>query len=87
MIVGMISCGAIAQIEVNSVKKRTSFTIADETTQATIVYDEADAPVVATVANCLADDVALVTGKQLTVANGLPTDNKSNLIIVGYIGQ
>ena len=87
MIAGIISCGAIAQIEVSSVKESTSFTIADETTQATIVYDVADAPVVATVANCLAEDVALVTGKRLAVVGGLPTGNKSNLIIAGTIGQ
>ena len=87
MIAGIISCGAIAQIEVSSVKESTSFTIADETTQATIVYDVADAPVVATVSNCLAEDVALVTGKRLAVVGGLPTDNTSNLIIAGTIGQ
>ena len=87
MIAGIISCGAIAQIEVSSVKESTSFTIADETTQATIVYDEADAPVVATVANCLAEDVALVTGKRLVVSDGLPADNTSKLIIAGTIGQ
>lgn len=87
MIAGMISCCAVAQIEVSSVKKSTSFTIADETTQATIVYDVADAPVVATVANCLAEDVALVTGKRLAVVGGLLTGNKSNLIIAGTIGQ
>ena len=87
MIAGMISCGAIAQIEVSSIKESMSFTIADETTQATIVYDVADAPVVATVANCLAEDVALVTGKRLAVVGGLPTDNTSNLIIAGTIGQ
>ena len=87
MIAGMISCGAIAQIEVSSVKESMSFTIADETTQATIVYDVADAPVVATVANCLAEDVALVTGKRLVVSGGLPADNTSNLIIAGTIGQ
>ena len=87
MIAGMISCGAIAQIEVSSIKESMSFTIADETTQATIVYDVADAPVVATVANCLAEDVALVTGKRLVVSGGLPADNTSNLIIAGTIGQ
>ncbi|MBP5711513.1 MAG: glycosyl hydrolase 115 family protein, partial [Prevotella sp.] len=32
-------------------------------------------------------DVALVTGKRLKVVSGLPTDNKSNLIIAGTIGQ
>ena len=87
LITCLISSVAIAQIEVTTVKEGADFVIVNENAQATIVYDETDAPVVGTVANCLAEDVALVTGKKLVTAGEIPTGEVSNLIVAGTIGQ
>ncbi|MBR1787876.1 MAG: glycosyl hydrolase 115 family protein [Bacteroidaceae bacterium] len=79
-----------AQIEVTSEKVGQCLTLVGEAHQATIAYDEADAPVVATVASCLAEDVALVTGKQLSVSAASSLSslvNGQTYIIAGTIGQ
>ena len=87
LIAGLISCGAMGQIEVTSEKNGASFTIVDEGTEATIVYDERDAAVVGTVANCLAEDVGQVTGKKLVTAGEIPNGDAHSLIIAGTVGQ
>ncbi len=89
LMAALMTVGAIAQIELTSVKTGASLTIVDKTSRATIVYDESDAPVVATVANCLAEDVALVTGQRLTVSAvaGGQTPGAAPAIIAGTVGQ
>ena len=88
--VALFCTGAYAQIEVTSEREGKCLTLVDETHQATIAYDEGDAPVVATVASCLAEDVALVTGKPLPVSG---TSSLSSLvsgqtyIIAGTVGK
>ena len=87
MIAGLISCCAVAQIEVNSVKKSTSFTIADETTQATIVYDVADETVrmpAQSGAHRAAAGVA-EEQNQFAVQMGRSVLNTSKLMVVQHI--
>ncbi|MBO4811936.1 MAG: glycosyl hydrolase 115 family protein [Prevotella sp.] len=95
MLATLIATGAIAQMEVNTMKDDQSFTIIDDFEKAIIVYDKADAPVVNTVAQCVANDVALITRQTLAVnavnsLADLPSvsgESKSPLIIAGTIGQ
>ena len=74
-----------AQMEINTVKDAQCFTIMDESQQAVIVYDEADAPVVGTVAECVAGDVYAITGRSLSVAQSVSAGTCP--IIAGTIGQ
>ena len=74
-----------AQIEINTVKDAQCFTIMDESRQTVIVYDEADAPVVGTVAECIAGDVFTITGRRLSVAQTVSAGTCP--IIAGTIGQ
>src|SRR5574344_15619 len=79
------SAAAQAELRVTLTPTADDFTIASATDKATIVYDASDAQVVATAAEALRSDIALVTGKSLDIANVL--GSVSSPIIVGTIGQ
>ncbi len=85
----LCACGvasANSQVTVQSSPQPEAFPIVSvEGAAATIVFDADDAEVVATVAQCLSDDVNLVTGKTLSVTNSL--DGVSYPIIAGTVGQ
>lgn len=79
----MANVSAMAQLQISS--SGGSFPIVSAQQTATIVYDKADDPVVGTVAQCVAEDVQLVTGKKLALKTSL--EGLSQPIVAGTVGS
>ena len=82
---------AQAQILLSSQKTKGALPIVTAKEVATIITDEADAEVVATAADCVAQDIKAVTGKALTTSHHSTLINLhstlSPLIIAGTVGR
>jgi len=76
---------ASAQLLLSSEKSSGAMPIVTADEVAVIVTDAADAPVVATAADCVASDMLAVTGKALATSHELPTGKP--VIIAGTVGQ
>ena len=87
LLMALLPIGLMAQPGINIVEQPAdgAFPIASPTENATLVVADEDAEVVRTAAHCLADDVELVSGQRLSVANSLSA--ASLPIIAGTIGQ
>ena len=81
----VLAVEAMAQISVSPESSEGAFPLVTSDRQAVIVYDAADAEVVGTVAQCLADDIAAVTGKKITVKSSISEGDLP--IIAGTLGQ
>lgn len=80
------SLSAASTVAIQSITDADAFPIvSEEGSIATIVYDTDDAVVVATVAQCLSDDINLITGKAPALSNSLVGIEYP--IIAGTLGQ
>ena len=85
----LLSLTASAQdaITVSTTPADDSFTLVGTDQSATFLLDAADAEVVMTAANCVAEDIKAVTGQTVTVGTGSITSAGSNPVIyVGTVG-
>ena len=76
---------AHAQITLRPQVSKDALPIVTANEVAMIVTDEADAEVVATVADCVAQDIKAVTGKALATSHEMPKGR--SVIIAGTVGQ
>lgn len=88
LVVIVMAMTASAQIQLSAENSNGALPIVTANEVAVIVTDEADAQVVATAADCVAQDFNAVTGKALTTSH-LTTllSHSSPLIIAGTVGQ
>ncbi|RXK61771.1 hypothetical protein ESA94_01805 [Lacibacter luteus] len=66
-------------------EKTSSFTLFTSSSVASICVDEQDAKVVSIAANALANDIALISGRQMQVLSAVPTKDFS--IVAGTVGS
>jgi len=66
-----IALSAQTAVTISNQPSKDSFTLVNKTTKATIVVADEDAEVVKTVAQCVADDIELVSGQRLNISNQL----------------
>lgn len=85
LIVTMITMAAQAQILLTDTNSKDALPIVTANEVAVIVTDAADAPVVATAADCVAQDIKAVTGKPLATSHELK--GGTPVIIAGTVGQ
>ena len=85
IVLAMLTSTVSAQIEITSQPSKRAMPIVSAKVQAVIVVDDADAQVVATAAECMANDVEAITGKRLTIASTVPSDGAA--ILAGTVGQ
>lgn len=84
----LLSLTASAQdaITVSTTPADDSFTLVGTDQSATFLLDAADAEVVMTAANCVAEDIKAVTGQRLTVTTGNSNADGRPVIYAGTIG-
>ena len=84
----LLSLTASAQdaITVSTTPADDSFTLVGTDQSATFLLDAADAEVVMTAANCVAEDIKAVTGQRLTVTTGDSNADGRPVIYAGTIG-
>ena len=84
----VMAMAASAQIVLNTKSSDGALPIVTANEVAVIVTDEADVPVVATAAECVAQDIKAVTGKALATSQLTKLSaHSSPLIIAGTVGQ